>query len=158
MITFPDGTKWVARIPEPSHTDSRKIESMVGTMRLITERTSLPLPIVHAYDSTRNNSLGFVCSNLIALVNSSSRALIVHIQSGLCAKSRMARLSTKSDRSPLLFPTSMNSLHYLSISTLNLHRVTRIILFFVSLAFFSPIGALMDRHSSCRLLILTLRM
>ncbi|KAK0468666.1 hypothetical protein IW261DRAFT_1021178 [Armillaria novae-zelandiae] len=32
---------------------------MVGTMRLITERTSLPLPIVHAYDSTRNNSLGY---------------------------------------------------------------------------------------------------
>ncbi|KAK0481310.1 hypothetical protein IW261DRAFT_1470164 [Armillaria novae-zelandiae] len=59
VITFSDGRKWVARIPEPSYTDSRKIESMVGTMRLITERTSLPLPIVYAYDSTRNNSLGY---------------------------------------------------------------------------------------------------
>ncbi|KAK0235183.1 hypothetical protein EDD85DRAFT_938439 [Armillaria nabsnona] len=58
-ITFPDGRKWVARIPEPSFTDSRKIESMIGTMRLISDRTSLPLPVVYAYDSTSNNSLGY---------------------------------------------------------------------------------------------------
>ncbi len=58
-ITFPDGRKWVARIPEPSFTDSRKIESMIGTMRLISDRTSLPLPVVYAYDSTPNNSLGY---------------------------------------------------------------------------------------------------
>lgn len=32
---------------------------MVGTMRLISEKTSLPLPIVHAYDSTQNNNLGY---------------------------------------------------------------------------------------------------
>ncbi|PBK71474.1 hypothetical protein ARMSODRAFT_955247 [Armillaria solidipes] len=59
VITFPDGRKWVARIPEPSFTDSRKIESMIGTMRLISDRTSLPLPVVYAYDSTSNNSLGY---------------------------------------------------------------------------------------------------
>ncbi|KAK0444257.1 kinase-like domain-containing protein [Desarmillaria tabescens] len=59
IITFPDGRKWVARIPEPSFTDSQKIESMIGTMRLISDKTSLPLPIVHAYDSFPNNSLGY---------------------------------------------------------------------------------------------------
>ncbi|KAK0444238.1 uncharacterized protein EV420DRAFT_1751871, partial [Desarmillaria tabescens] len=59
VITFPDGRKWVARIPEPSFTDSQKIESMIGTMRLISDMTSLPLPIVHAYDSSPNNSLGY---------------------------------------------------------------------------------------------------
>ncbi|SJL09232.1 uncharacterized protein ARMOST_12608 [Armillaria ostoyae] len=59
IITFPDGRKWVARISEPSFTDPRNFESMVGTMRLISQKTSIPLPIIHAYDSGSNNSLGF---------------------------------------------------------------------------------------------------
>ncbi|KAK0186536.1 kinase-like domain-containing protein [Armillaria mellea] len=59
IITFPDGQKWVARISEPSSTDPRNFESTVGTMRLISQKTSIPLPIIHAYDSGSNNSLGF---------------------------------------------------------------------------------------------------
>ncbi|KAK0475899.1 kinase-like domain-containing protein [Armillaria novae-zelandiae] len=59
IIKLPDGCKWVARISDPSLTDSRKFESTVGTIRLISQKTSIPLPIIHAYDSGSNNSLGF---------------------------------------------------------------------------------------------------
>lgn len=57
-LSFPDGRKWVARIPHPESTDVPLMQSSVHTILLIREKTTIPIPSIHAYDTSPNNELG----------------------------------------------------------------------------------------------------
>ena len=59
-----EATRWIARFPLIGRlTDSTDllaelIESMVATMQFVSDRTSIPLPKIHHWDSTFSNELG----------------------------------------------------------------------------------------------------
>ncbi|KAG5650543.1 hypothetical protein H0H81_011872 [Sphagnurus paluster] len=57
-ITLPDGRKWLARIPFPEYFDQPSMESAMCTLRLICEKTTIPIPTIHAYDTSSENALG----------------------------------------------------------------------------------------------------
>lgn len=57
-LSFPDGRKWVARVPHPKSFDMTLMQSSIYTTRLIRERTTIPIPTIHAYDTSSNNELG----------------------------------------------------------------------------------------------------
>ena len=67
-LSFSDGTYWVARVIKPFKESGKEkknewVETMmvsgIATMRLVTQRTSLPVPVVYAYDANLHNTFGF---------------------------------------------------------------------------------------------------
>ena len=67
-LSFSDGSYWVARVVTPLNDSGveDRIEWMeklmlsgIATMRLVAQRTSLPVPIVYSYDTDPHNTFGF---------------------------------------------------------------------------------------------------
>jgi aminoglycoside phosphotransferase (APT) family kinase protein len=58
LLLFPDGRKWVARIPHPECSDIPLMQSSIHTIGLIRESTTIPIPAIHAYDTSPTNELG----------------------------------------------------------------------------------------------------
>lgn len=64
-IRFADGTKWILKIPAAGGSENRwdasaarALESEALTMQLLTKKTSMPIPLVHAFDASIQNPLG----------------------------------------------------------------------------------------------------
>jgi len=64
-IRFADGAKWILKIPAAGGSEdrwdasaARALKSEALTMRLLTKKTSMPIPAVHAFDASMQNPLG----------------------------------------------------------------------------------------------------
>ena len=63
-LSFTDGRLWVLKIPRKGHEKSwtkslkQALDSEAQTMRLLRQETSIPIPEIHAFDSTLDNELG----------------------------------------------------------------------------------------------------
>lgn len=64
-IRFADGAKWILKIPAAGGSENRWDASAIRalgsealTMRLLTNKTSIPIPAVHAFDTSMQNPLG----------------------------------------------------------------------------------------------------
>ncbi|KZW02175.1 hypothetical protein EXIGLDRAFT_735659 [Exidia glandulosa HHB12029] len=66
-VEFVNGTVWIVRLrtdhcaEEPSALDDvkRRVECEVATLKLVKDRTNVPVPTVYAYSATAQNDLGF---------------------------------------------------------------------------------------------------
>lgn len=59
LLQFSDQTQWIARINlRRSTNDLAKLRSEVDTMRLIKDRTDIPIPRVFAYEVNKENPIG----------------------------------------------------------------------------------------------------
>ena len=63
-IQFGDGLKWILKIPAAGVSErwdqsaARALESEALTMRMLRQKTSMPIPTVHAFDASLENELG----------------------------------------------------------------------------------------------------
>jgi len=64
-IRFADGAKWILKIPAAGGSEdrwdpsaARALKSEALTMRLLTKKTSMPIPAVHAFGASMQNPLG----------------------------------------------------------------------------------------------------
>jgi hypothetical protein len=63
-IRFDDGVEWIAKCSRPQVFEEfpdivkLKLESEVATLRLLKERTTIPVPEVFAWDSSDDNPVG----------------------------------------------------------------------------------------------------
>jgi aminoglycoside phosphotransferase (APT) family kinase protein len=78
-LAFSDGVFWIARIrlPDGGNDGDRETEvlSEIATMKLVAQRTSIPIPVVHSYEFKANNPFGFPYMLMTALPG---RALSAH--------------------------------------------------------------------------------
>jgi aminoglycoside phosphotransferase (APT) family kinase protein len=60
FITFSDGVRWVCRIPitEWSSILEERLRMDLACLQFIERRTSIPVPTVHAFDTSNSNALG----------------------------------------------------------------------------------------------------
>ncbi|KZS90718.1 kinase-like protein [Sistotremastrum niveocremeum HHB9708] len=58
------GDIWIVRFPHPAVHDPVTMEADLQVLRMLRRETSIPVPHVHAYDVTNNNSIGFAYSFL----------------------------------------------------------------------------------------------
>lgn len=64
-VRFADGARWILKIPAAGGSEARwddsaarALESEALTMRMLTKNTSMPIPMVHAFDASMQNPLG----------------------------------------------------------------------------------------------------
>jgi len=64
-VRFADGARWILKIPAAGGSEARwdssaarALESEALTMRMLTKNTSMPIPLVHAFDPSMQNPLG----------------------------------------------------------------------------------------------------
>ena len=64
QIAFEDGVRWMLKVPHNGHTDcwdslaAQALISEANTMRLIKDRTEVPLPAVYHFDASLDNEIG----------------------------------------------------------------------------------------------------
>lgn len=64
-VRFADGARWILKVPAAGGSEARwddsaarALKSEALTMRMLTKNTSVPIPMVHAFDASMQNPLG----------------------------------------------------------------------------------------------------
>jgi aminoglycoside phosphotransferase (APT) family kinase protein len=59
-LVFSDGVQWIMRLPYEDWSDQTRedMERNMDGLRFLSEKTTLPVPVIHDYSSSSNNSIG----------------------------------------------------------------------------------------------------